>query len=197
MRTFVALAVTDGPAARELVVCRDALAASRADVKWVTAHQFHITLRFLGEISEGDCELAKAAAASAASASAPLEVVLREAGCFTRQGRPSAIWMRMTDDGGMQALERVLSMELERAGFPPERKPFQAHVTLGRAKSPVGTAGLLRAIEQWNARSEPVPHRFDTLTLFESRLTPKGPVYTPLLEAPLGAGGDRRRDDRG
>jgi 2'-5' RNA ligase len=198
MRTFVALAVKDGPAARELVACRDALAASRADVKWVAANQFHVTLRFLGEVSEADCEAVKAATeTAAASLAGPLEVTLRDAGCFTRQGRPSAIWMRMTDSGGMAALERALSAELERAGFPPERKPFQAHVTLGRARSSVGTAALLSAIERWNARGPDVPHRFETLTLFESRLTPKGPIYTPLLEARLGARADQGRDGRG
>jgi RNA 2',3'-cyclic 3'-phosphodiesterase len=189
MRTFVALCIHDGPASTALAKCRDALSASRADVRWVSAHHFHITVRFLGETDGGALDAAKSAVAGAASAAkGPLEVTLGPAGCFLREGRPSAVWMQAVDDGAMADVEAAVSASLERAGFPREPKPFRAHVTLGRAKSSRGAADLLRAIERWNANGESVQYRFETLTLMESRLTPQGPVYTPLLEAPLGAG---------
>jgi 2'-5' RNA ligase len=68
-------------------------------------------------------------------------------------------------------------------GFPTEKRPFQAHLTLGRFRTPgdrgaraaVGTAGI----------GEVGRCLVDRVMLYQSRLSPKGANYTPIAAGPL------------
>jgi 2'-5' RNA ligase len=63
---------------------------------------------------------------------------LRGAGCFPATGRPRVLWLGVVDESEEGSL-RLLAERIERAaramGFPPEDRPFAAHVTLARARS--------------------------------------------------------------
>jgi serine/threonine-protein kinase len=69
-------------------------------------------------------------------------------------------------------------------GFPPEGRPFQGHLTIGRVRSPRAGRALAAAIEaagtsafgSWTASE---------VVLYESRLKPTGAVYTPVSRHPL------------
>jgi 2'-5' RNA ligase len=81
-------------------------------------------------------------------------------------------------------LQARLSADLKNAGFTLEDRPFRAHITLARrrASAAVGTA------PNWPPARPPEPAEFPMrqLTLFESRLSPRGATYVPVLEFPLG-----------
>lgn len=74
---------------------------------------------------------------------------------------------------------RVLAVALREAGaavgLSPDRKPFQAHVTLARKVVRPGAELALR----------PVVWRFDTFALIDSRTEPGGPVYSVIDSYPL------------
>jgi len=115
-----------------------------------------------------------------------MESVLEQPGAFPSLNRPQTIWMGVRDtDRQIASLEKELSDRLAGLGFVPDRKPFHPHITLGRTRSPRGADALRKALESWH-RKDACPCRFDRLVLFESQLTPAGPVYSALLEAPLG-----------
>jgi 2'-5' RNA ligase len=65
----------------------------------------------------------------------------------------------------------------------PEDRPYRPHVTLARVKEPAGlrTAPLLEGVRE----HEFGVRRVDAITLFESRLSPRGPTYMPLHRTPL------------
>ena len=68
-------------------------------------------------------------------------------------------------------------------GYEPEEKSFKAHLTLGRVKDDRKLGELPRAIQAYPLEKK--PFRLDRLVLFQSTLTPEGPVYKRLHEVKL------------
>jgi len=82
------------------------------------------------------------------------------------------------------ALQQAIDQGLEACGFPREQRPFRAHLTLARIKSPQGLGGLDGVL---TAKGSESAGNFTAtgLTLFKSDLTPKGAIYTTLGHFPF------------
>jgi 2'-5' RNA ligase len=83
-------------------------------------------------------------------------------------------------------LEHEVSGRLAGVGLEAESRPYSPHLTLARVRDAAG----LRAERLLDGLTDVSLGRVavTTVTLFESRLSPKGPTYVPLLETPLSAG---------
>ena len=64
------------------------------------------------------------------------------------------------------------------------KRAFAPHVTLGRTKNRAGGDLVRRLVETLESPS-PMTMHVDSLTMFESRLTPGGARYESILTAPL------------
>lgn len=149
-----------------------------ARVSWVKRENLHVTLRFLGEVSPEQVEELHLAAEAAWEGCEPFPLELDLLGAFPRPERPRVIWAGCSaPPREIRELYARLERELQSLSFPPEGKPYTPHVTLGRVKDEVRTAGSLGRVE---------PFRFVTeasgLTLMESRLDPAGAIYTPIFQ---------------
>jgi 2'-5' RNA ligase len=183
MRLFIAVPVRQPGALRFLGESRRVLEATRADVKWVSAGQYHCTVRFLGEVDERRLDELRHAVTHCARATQPIDAELNGVGMFDRGRYPVVIRVDLGDASGqLAALEKRLSSDLAALGFPREKRPFHAHVTLGRARSGRNADALANAIRRLSGS---MPCRLDRLTLFESTLTPEGPIYRVVEEAPF------------
>lgn len=156
--------------------------------RWVHPDRMHITLRFLGEIPAPRFEAVRAALARPIAAGGHPELVPAGIGTFPPRGRARVLWAGLRGDTavlGRCALE--VEGRLEALGFPREPRPFRPHITLARARSPGGIAGLDRIGPEIRAAQGP-GFRVTHLTLFESRLRPQGPEYIPRAVVPLDPG---------
>lgn len=157
------------------------------DVRWVRLDGLHLTLRFLGPTLEDRVEHAREATRAAGRGGAPFEVVIGGAGTFPPTGRPRALWLGIREGGEELArLAAAVNAALVAAGWPPEERPFRAHLTLARADG-VGSAPAIarRLIEL--AGSARIPAAVQRIVLFES-LTGGGPArYEPIEEVQLEA----------
>jgi 2'-5' RNA ligase len=186
---FVAL---DPPAA-----VRDRLAAIAAelraragraagDVRWAPPENLHLTLQFLGAVAEDRVEAVRREVAAAAAAAAPLLLHVEGAGAFPSPRRPRVVWAGLSGDTApLAALVKDLGARLAPLGFPPEARPFSAHLTLGRARDPRGAPRLAAALEPLEP-APPVPWRAQEVVLVRSHLSPKGSRYEAVARAPLG-----------
>ena len=185
MRAFIAVPVPD-EARAALAVLQQELAASRADVKWVEPSQLHLTLKFLGEISEAQRDALKTALAQIGQEEPAFAMRLEAVGAFPTVAAPRVVWVGVEE--GREPLARIaarLNEEGARLGITPEARAFSAHLTLGRVRSPTRRAALverLRAV-YWEPSA---PWRVTTLRLYQSVLSSSGPAYTVLSEVPLG-----------
>jgi len=189
MRTFVAITTPPaGPVPAFLDDCRRRLDSVRPDVKWVAAQHRHITLRFLGDVPPEEIDAVRDAVLRAAAGQRRFAAALTGWGAFPSVARPQTIWASAHAEGGaLEALESALTDELKTVGLPPESKAFHPHITLGRVRSQRGVDALTRVLKSPSPPTAGTDFAVDAITLFESVLSPAGPRYTVLLEAPLGA----------
>jgi 2'-5' RNA ligase len=188
VRCFVAVDLPDDVrAALAEAQARLRGAAPRADVRWTAAGAMHLTLEFLGEVSPETSQPVRAAVAAVAGGWAHLRLGCGGLGVFPGPSRPRVLWAGITGDlAGLGELAAGIERALEPLGFPPPRRPFRGHVTLGRVRSPRGLAPLLGALEggrdatfgAWTAAE---------VVLYRSHLSPRGSRYEALARLPLGA----------
>ena len=182
MRIFFCVELADTVRDALEEVARMVRAGLSAPAKWVAKDNFHITVRFLGEVEEAMLPEIKAVGAELARGQQPFEVTLSRLGAFPSVRRARVIWAGPEQDSPQFAeLVRNAEMEARALGFSPERKEAKAHVTLARLKVPRDVAHALTRVPFPTLNVE-----VGSLTLMESRLRPEGPLYTPIERWPLG-----------
>ncbi len=190
-RLFVALDPPDAVRRRLAALAVDLRRAAGRhadDVRWVPPENVHLTLQFLGAVPEERVPEIEAAIRSAAAAVRPLSLELRGAGGFPNARRPRVVWAGIAGEiDALSTLVADLGRRLAPLGFPPEERPFSAHLTLGRARDGRGAPGLAGALAH-AAEADGTPWRASDVVLFESHLSPKGPRYEVIHRAPFGAG---------
>ena len=189
MRAFLAVDIPDA-ARSALAALQRELASAGADVKWVAAEQLHLTLKFLGEISDEQRRAAEALLATVAREVVPFVVRLEGVGAFPSAGAPRVIWVGLAE--GHEPLMRVATA-IEQGGaalsLPKEERALTPHLTIGRVRSPRGRRALSHRLQatRW---PPPPPWHVTALRCYQSVLSPTGPAYTVLADIPLsGAGG--------
>jgi 2'-5' RNA ligase len=165
---------------------KDAL-GSGVNATWIPAGNLHITLAFLGEVDEGHAEHVTRAL-SPRVREAPFDLVIEGLGAFPPSGAPRVLWLAVIGGGdNLARLNDDVNARLSPIGFPPERRPFSAHLTIARVRE-IARGASFREVRQM-LRTMPAHAgtcHVDAVTLFRSRLSPKGATYEALLRVPLG-----------
>jgi 2'-5' RNA ligase len=182
MRCFIAIDMPDDIRA-ELADLQKELAGKvdirKGDVKWVEPESMHLTLKFLGEVPDNQiveiCNITK----EVASRYKGFDFAVREAGSFG--GRSARIlWVGAGSEcPELLELQQDLEDELADAGWPKEGRQFSGHLTLCRIRNSKAGEKLGRLIEEYKDYDLGTVHA-GSITVFESQLTPQGPLYTPL-----------------
>ncbi len=137
MRTFVALRVGED-IRRRLHREAERLKAFEADLRPVHEQDLHVTLQFLGETSDDETWRVSKALAQVGAAHPPIEAEYIGLGAFPEPERARVVWAGLREaegtEGRLQALVEAVGSALAELGFPPERRRFHPHVTLGRLR---------------------------------------------------------------
>lgn len=178
MRCFAALELPS-PVLNHLIKVSGPL-RDRYDIRWVARDQLHMTLMFAGELPDENVDALLDVIDEIELP--PISLRLDAFGAFPPKGMPRVVWAGF---GGeiepLTALQQGLAERAEPLGIAPEKRGFTPHVTLGRVQ---GQFGLLALIDQMGELSEelnPKPFSPTALTLYQSILTPRGPVYEVML----------------
>lgn len=158
-------------------------------VRWVPPPNMHITIRFLGQVTEPMISAIKDALEPATRAIAPFEIRSVGLGAFPDLERARVVWAGVTcEDGEVGRLYATVSELLEETGFPAEKRPFSSHVTIGRIKS--GRSDGLAACLAEDAETAFGTSTIRDLNCYRSDLQPTGADYHSLWRLPLlGRGG--------
>ena len=191
MRTFVAVEIPE-PLRAAVRDSTSRLRRENTGVRWVPAENMHLTLKFLGEVTERELREVEDAAAAVAKDHPPFELSLGTIGGFPNLSRPRVVWIGLQGETEpLRLLASRLEDLLERKGFARERRPFRAHLTLGRARRPGPVAG---------ASSVAVPTRsfaVEKVVVMESQLRPQGAQYRVVSSFPLGGNRESQEDQGG
>lgn len=156
-----------------------------ADVKWVRPEGIHFTLKFLGNIEEGQVEPIVNAVSGVITGQKPLALKAEGMGAFPDLRRPRVIWIGMTGDiERLMVIQKNIEQVLSVLGFPAEDRPFTPHLTLGRVRYNKKFSGLAHKIQGLKDINF-TPFTVNELILYKSALRPEGAIYTPLRRLPL------------
>ena len=187
MRTFIAIELSE-EIKNSLAQIESHLKYSGADVKWVEKDNIHLTLKFLGEIDDKKCEKVKIVLDEVAKTTKQFEISLKDIGAFPKIEYPRVIWVGL-DKGSKKSTELAAKVDeaLSKIGFEKETRPFAAHLTIGRVRSPKNKEVLKEKLVSFKGPGTSIqgPGKITSVILFQSKLTPAGPIYSKLYEAKL------------
>lgn len=177
MRAFIAVEIP-AELKQKIAGVQKKIAATGADIKLVEPENLHYNIKFLGEIDQAIADKVKIALSGASFPA--FDIHIAGLGVFPSPTYIRVVWLG-AKEGAQQltALAAAVEEALAAMGIEREKRPFVAHLTLGRVTSAKAKESLAAAVEELQAVDVGTA-RIDKFGLFESKLTPKGPIYTPL-----------------
>ncbi|MFH1473761.1 MAG: RNA 2',3'-cyclic phosphodiesterase [Candidatus Aenigmatarchaeota archaeon] len=154
------------------------------DVKLVEKENLHFNLRFFGEMEEEKINKVKVVLEKVATQFKPFEVNISGIGAFPSKNYVKVVWLGVKE--GLQtfkALEEMISNSLITLGFEKDSR-FVPHLTLGRVRSGRNKNEIMALMEKLED-VEIGKMKIDKINIFQSKLTPKGPVYEEVFKIEL------------
>lgn len=148
MRLFVAVDVPPD-IVHQIETVKEKLAATKADVRWVSSHNYHVTVKFIGEVEEPRVpELLDRVERAAAQVPA-FEVEVEGIDRLPEKGPARVIMSRiLSPDNRMTKLHRLVDSAVGGMGLPLDTRVLLPHLTLGRVRTNHGVNRLLRLVEK-------------------------------------------------
>ena len=153
-----------------------------ARIQWSALENLHITTKFIGEWPESRLEELKSALAGLPPR-APIPARISKLGFFPNPHSPRVFWCGI-EAPGLEPLAAATDHATHALGIPMESRAFSPHLTLARIKDRLDLQPLREAIAALPSL-EFGAFVADRFFLYQSRLTPKGSVYTKLAECKL------------
>ncbi len=150
-------------------------------VRWVREENLHVTLRFLGNIDPDSVPSLLARVREQTAREEPFELSLTRIELFPSSRRPSVVAYQVAPAEPLSALAQAVERGVVAAGLPREKRPFRAHLTLGRIRER-NAAPDVTASDMAMADALPVT----AAVLFQSELQHSGALHTSLGQALLG-----------
>jgi RNA 2',3'-cyclic 3'-phosphodiesterase len=188
VRTFIALPLSPEPAA-ELMAFYDRLRRRFASdlVRWTPPEQWHLTLRFLGDVAPEEMLALETTLRQACATQAAFQLQLTGVGGFPSLDAPRVIWLGLAGElDRLAVLQEKVSQATAYWGSHREIQKCHPHLTLGRVK--LDNSGDRRSIgERLSSLPFPCRSRWNAnqVILMRSDLTPNGAVHVPMAVVPL------------
>ena len=161
-RLFVAI---DFPP--ELQLGLSGLCIGMPGARWVQPGNFHLTLRFIGQVDDGIAAEINSALMRVNAPGFKLSLAgVGHFGCHT-------LWVGVEHNPALMCLQAAIEVELQQIGLPADPRPFAPHVKLAR----LSRRGGLRAFLARNANFRAEPFAVRQFSLIESHLGAHGPIY--------------------
>ncbi|HKI52728.1 MAG TPA: RNA 2',3'-cyclic phosphodiesterase [Anaerolineales bacterium] len=156
-------------------------------VRWVPAHNIHLTLKFLGDVSQTDIDKLTDILHKQADSHPAFDIHINGLGSFPSSKQARVLLIRIQAQAELDALQRGIESACGRVGFKSEKRSFNPHLTIGRARRGVTSSDQMKIHKALNdVKIDSLgTARVDSVHLYKSELKPIGAVYTKLFSAPL------------
>ncbi len=148
-------------------------------VKWVERENLHITCKFLGEINNHQLEELKRSLNESFNKNERIKINLKGFGAFPNFKRPRVLWIGV--DGEKEKLISVwekIEDITRKLKIGESEKDYIPHLTLGRVKVPIAVNSDFIS---YTSREIII----SSIVIYQSTLTPRGPIYTNIGEIKL------------
>jgi 2'-5' RNA ligase len=158
-----------------------------AFVRWAPVQNIHLTLKFLGDVSEANLKVLYEILKKESEKQVVFEIQVGGLDAFPSINRPRVIWVGVQAPPDLAGVQRAIDIETARLGYTSEERDFSPHLTLGR---------IARSVSSEETRQIGVtlgsmkvgdlgPSRIQAVHFYRSDLNPQGAVYTKLYSAPF------------
>lgn len=158
-------------------------------VKWVEEKNLHLTLKFLGNISEKLLEKLYKEVFQDLQSFIGFELILGELGYFPEKGTPRVVWIGLNDEREkLKELYKILKKIFKKYKLENSFEKFHPHITLFRIKNLGNKEDFESYFKNLEAQAKELKNlKFwvKELTFFKSTLYPNGPIYEVLYKVPL------------
>ena len=160
---------------------------------WTKPGNMHLTLKFFGNVDQSKVESLSAVLDRVAVSVTQFPIGVGTTGTFPVRGAPSVLWIGISDPSSqLMALHSAIEQQCEQAGFEPEGRDFNPHLTIARVRDARGA----RELGQTHLQNEFFQREFEAseVVLFKSDLSSKGARYTVVSRHSFGSAA--HADDR-
>ena len=154
-------------------------------IRWVKLKNVHLTLKFIGEVSEEICSEIENILINNNYNIEPFEITVEGCGKFGRGSSLSILWTGIGQNEKLSLLFKKIEDSLEKIGINKETRDFKPHLTVGRNRKQFNFKSILKLIEE-NVDVFISKFRVNAFQFIKSELTQTGPIYTVLKEISLG-----------
>jgi len=144
-----------------------------AKVKWTSKRNLHLTLNFIGEVTEEKAE--KIADVLKTIKAKKFKAKLGKLGFFPDEKSIKIIWIGLEPKDKLQKLANDVDAEL--IEFSSEQR-FESHITIGRFKGFKKKEDFYKSIKELEI--EPMEFEVSSFTLYKSILRKEGPKYISI-----------------
>ncbi|MFC1454544.1 RNA 2',3'-cyclic phosphodiesterase [Candidatus Undinarchaeota archaeon] len=180
MRAFIAVPISDESKETVASLISD---LSGGNFKIVQKENFHLTLKFLGEIDENQLEAIKTLLENFSKTHSKFQATLNSVGAFPNEGHVKVLWVGLAPQEEYEKMAQELDQSIHDIGFKKE-KSYTPHVTFSRVKY-VDDKEKIKAFLQKHKNEDFGEVQIDRIILMKSELTPEGPTYTEISSYPL------------
>jgi RNA 2',3'-cyclic 3'-phosphodiesterase len=157
-------------------------------VKWVDPKSIHVTLKFLGEISEASIDELMLAIEESAQGVPPFKLEVAGVGAFPNLSRAQVVWVGVKGElEKITQLQKRIESNTEQLGFPRESRAFTPHLTIGRVRNEASLNERTRLGKILTETKFTALTNIETasINLMKSQLTPAGAIYTSISSVKL------------
>ena len=145
-------------------------------LKLVNPENLHITIRFLGDLT--DTQINKVKEALKKVKFEPFKVKLNNFGVFPSINFIRVVWVNVLPKEQLIELEKEIDKVLGDVGFK-RTKDFETHITLARVKYIKDKKDFIEGLNKIVIK--PIEFKIDGFSLKKSTLTREGPVYEDIF----------------
>jgi RNA 2',3'-cyclic 3'-phosphodiesterase len=183
IRAFVAVEI-DPAVVQRIIAATDQLRPKISGIRWTPPANCHLTLKFLGDIDEGQIDSIGQALERAFSLFPRCTINAKGLGVFPDAKRPRILWVGI-DGKTLAALAQTVETALAPLGFEKEQRTYTPHLTIGRWREFKRSGRDLRdVLKDWQEHDFGVTVAHE-IKLFQSILNPRGAEYRCLRNARL------------
>lgn len=179
MRTFIGFDFCN-ELKNELLNIQNILKANSDKGSWVNSSNFHMTLKFLGEIDDSKVDYIDNILKEIALKSSPISINLKNLGYFDRRDNEyRVVWVGFGGEiDKLNLTYDILGNMMYEIGFTKETRSFNPHITLGRRVQTKANFNILKQMIEPKLGKEYI---LDNLVLMKSEAIMKNRIYTPII----------------
>ena len=179
-RLFIGIPIVSEKAVQLAEIWRNDQFLNQTRMSWVKPDNWHITLFFLGDTPESAVDLLQQMIDESFSRVETSISGLSGVGVFPNSHNPKVLWLGLDNFEFLMPAYTILREMLTQNGFLFDNKSLKPHLSLARVRNQdhrISFEPWLNEYRHFNFG----PVTLNRVILFESILTPQGPVYKPLF----------------